>query len=191
MRCRAWSSVLVLILLASALASSTLVGQDLTRADAETVRLEPAVFVGLPPQVRQELERRGCVVPQSYSNRVPHNVVRGRFTSGAQTDIAVLCSRQRVSAILVFRGGTTDAVSELGERPDSDFLQAVTAGGVVGFSRALGSADPKYIQDHHRQYGGPTPPPLDHDGINDIFVEKASVVWYWSGRKWLQLQGAD
>ena len=184
-------SVLVRVLLASALASSTLGGQDFARADAETVRLKPAVFAGLPPHVRQELERRGCVVPQSYPDRVPHNVVRGRFTSVAQTDIAVLCSRQRVSAILVFRGGTTDAVSELGERPDSDFLQVVAAGGVVGFSRAVGIADPKYIQEHHRRYGGPTPPRLDHDGINDIFVGKASVVWYWSGGTWLQLQGAD
>ncbi len=96
-----------------------------------------------------------------------------------------------MSAILVFRGGTTDAVSELGERPDADFLQAVTAGGAVGFSRAIGIADPTYIQERHRRYGGPTPPRLDHDGINDIFVEKASVVWYWSGGTWLQLQGAD
>ena len=96
-----------------------------------------------------------------------------------------------MSAILVFRGGTTAAVSELASRPDSDFLQAVAAGGVVGFTRAVGIADPKYIQEHHQRYGGPTPPRLDHDGINDIFVGKASVVWYWSGGAWLQLQGAD
>lgn len=184
-------SLLARVLLASAVASSTLVGQDFTRADAETIRLKPAVFEGLPLQVRQELERRGCVVPQSYSDRFPHNVIRGRFTSDAQVDIAVLCSRQRVSAILVFRGGTTDAVSELAKRPDADFLQVVAAGGVVGFSRAVGIADPKYIQEHHQRYGGPTPPRLDHDGINDIFVEKGSVVWYWSAGKWLQLQGAD
>ena len=184
-------SLLIRVLLASVLASSTSAGQDFARADIETVRLKPAGFDRLPPQVRQELERRGCLVPQSYSDRDPHNVVRGRFTSGAQTDIAVLCSRQRVSTILVFRGGTTTVVSELARRPDADFLQIVAAGGVVGFSRAVGVADPKYIQEHHQRYGGPTPPRLDHDGINDIFVGKASVVWYWSGGKWLQLQGAD
>lgn len=184
-------TLLVRVLLASAVASSAFVGQDFARADEETVRLKPAVFAGLPLRVRQELERRGCVVPQSYSDRGPHNVVRGRFTSAAQTDIAVLCSRQRVSAILVFRGGTTDAVSELAKRPDADFLQVGAAGGVVGFSRAVGIADPTYIQEHYQRYGGPTPPRLDHDGINDIFVGKASVVWYWSTGKWLQLQGAD
>jgi hypothetical protein len=183
--------LLIGVLLASALAGSTLRGQDFARADAETVRLKPAVFERLPPPVRQELERRGCVVPQAYSDKVPHNVVRGRFTSGAQTDIAVLCSRQRVSVIMVFRGGTTASVSEVAKRPDADFLQVVGEGGVVGFSRAVGTADPRYIQEHHRRYGGPTPPRLDHDGINDIFVGKASVVWYWSEGKWLQLQGAD
>jgi hypothetical protein len=178
------------VLLASALASWVPVGQDFAQADAETRRLKPAVFESLPLQIRHELERRDCVVPQSYSERVPHNVVRGRFTSGTQTDIAVLCSRKRASSILVFRGGTIAAVSELATRPDADFLQVVETGGVV-FSRALGIAAPKYIQEHQQRYGGHTPPRLDHDGINDIFVGKASVVWYWSGGKWLQLQGAN
>ncbi|PYR66590.1 MAG: hypothetical protein DMG20_12690 [Acidobacteria bacterium] len=40
-------------------------------------------------------------------------------------------------------------------------------------------------------YGGPKPPPIDHLGINDVFIEKASVVWYFYQGKWLQLQGAD
>lgn len=35
------------------------------------------------------------------------------------------------------------------------------------------------------------PPPPDHDGIKDIFVEKASVVLYWHGGRWVKLQGAD
>jgi hypothetical protein len=40
-------------------------------------------------------------------------------------------------------------------------------------------------------YGGPKPPPLDHEGISDIFIGKASVVWYWYRDRWLKLQGAD
>ena len=44
---------------------------------------------------------------------------------------------------------------------------------------------------HHELYGGPKPPPLDHDGINDMFVGKASVVWYRYQGRWLQLTGAD
>lgn len=111
--------------------------------------------------------------------------------SAAQYDIAVLCSQERASSILVYRGGSTAAVAELARRPDADFLQVVTSGGVIGYSRALGVADPTEIQAHYTRYGGPKPPPLDHDGIHDIFVEKASVFWYWFDGHWLQLQGAD
>jgi hypothetical protein len=181
----------VFILLVAAAETARATRQDWGLADATTVRLKPAAFVDLSPQVRQSLERRGCVVPQSYSNKTPHNVVRGRFTSRTELDIAVLCSRNRVSSIFVFRGGSTAAVVELARRPDADFLQVVGSGGLVGYSRALATADPKYIREHQRGQGGSAVPPPDHDGINDIFVEKASVVWYWSGERWLQLSGAD
>jgi hypothetical protein len=30
-----------------------------------------------------------------------------------------------------------------------------------------------------------------HAGINDVFVGKASVVWYWHQGKWLELTGAN
>ena len=44
---------------------------------------------------------------------------------------------------------------------------------------------------HYRAYGGPVPPPIDHQGIDDAFLEKASVTWYFHECKWLRLQGAD
>jgi hypothetical protein len=174
-----------------ALSTGVLISQDWQAANAATVRLKPSAFPELPVTVRRYLERRGCEIPQAFSDKAPHNVVRGRFTSASQSDIAVLCSTGRVSTVLVFRGGNTSAVAELAQRPDEIFLQVVDAGGVVGYSRALGVASPSYIREHHAAYGGPTPPPMDHDGINDIFVEKASVVWYWYRGRWLQLQGAD
>jgi hypothetical protein len=183
------------IFLASALiALSThgvLTRQDRQGANAAMVRLKPSAFPELPVTIRRYLERRGCEIPQALSDKAPHNVVRGRFTSPTQIDIAVLCSKAGVSMVLVFRGGTTSAVGELAQRPDEGFLKVVDAGGVVGYSRALGVASPSYIREHHAAYGGPKPPPMDHDGINDIFVGKASVVWYWYRGHWLQLQGAD
>jgi hypothetical protein len=167
------------------------VGQDWQAANTATVRLKPSAFPELPATVRRYLERRGCEIPQTFSNKAPHNVVRGRFTSATQMDIAVLCSKARVSTLLVFRGGRTSGVTELAEQPDEELLQVVDGGGRIGYSRALGVARPSYIREHHSAYGGPKPPPMDHDGINDIFVEKASVVWYWYRGRWLQLQGAD
>lgn len=164
---------------------------DWDRADAATVRLQPSVLLDVPTTVRQELERRGCAVPQSFSTKMPHNFIRGHFTASDQQDVVILCSKARVSSILVFRGGSAASVAELASRPDRTFLQVVAPGDVIGYSRALGVADPRYIRDHHERYGGPRPPLLDHDGIDDIFIGKVSVVWYWYGGRWLQLQGAN
>jgi hypothetical protein len=44
---------------------------------------------------------------------------------------------------------------------------------------------------HYRAYGGPEPPPIDHNGVDDAFLGKAYVVWYYQNGEWLQLTGAD
>jgi hypothetical protein len=158
--------------------------------DRATMRLPPAAFSNLPAHLRADLERRGCTVPQWYAARTPVNVIQGRFSSQDQMDWAVLCSRARVSSILIFRGGSASAVREIAPRPDRDFLQHM-GGMSIGFSRGLSVATPKTIQYFHKNLGGQRPPPLDHDGISDAFIEKASVVWYWHQNRWLSLQGAD
>jgi hypothetical protein len=164
-------------------------GQDWAGADVATTRLRPAAFPDLPVAVRKDLERRGCTVPQSFAAARAENVARGRFTSATGRDWAVLCSVARVSTILVFRGGTVPAVAELGRSPDSNFLQAVDDHGAVGYSRAIAVADARMIRAHNRD--NPDLPRLDHDGINDIFVEKASTIWYWYRGRWLGLSGVD
>jgi hypothetical protein len=167
------------------LAAATLAGPP------QVQRLKPGAFPDLPEAVTSDLVRRRCEVPQPYSAKAPAGIIRGRFTVATQMDVAVLCSVAGQSKILVYRNGSTSDVAELAPRRDDDFLQGV-GDGAVGYSRAIGVASPAYIQGHHRAYGGPPlPSPLDHDGINDIFVEKASEVLYWHGGKWLKLQGAD
>lgn len=162
-------------------------------ADAETVRLAPEKIDALPLPIRQELTRLGCTIPQVWGGGPdrPRNFVTGRFFSPDQTDIAVFCSRDRISSILVFGTESTRPVAELAARPDQDFLQVVDGNGRIGFSRSLGVARPQAIQNYHAAYGGPAPPPLDHDGLDDAFMEKASIVWYWHEGRWLQLTGAD
>lgn len=165
--------------------------QDWDAADRATKRLAPAQFVDLPVSVRTELEGRGCTIPQPFTARRPVNVIKGRFTSAHQTDWAVLCSRQRTSSILVFRGRVRSAVAEIAAHADIESLQTIDGDRAVGYSREIAIATDRYIQDHHNRYGGPKPPPLDHEGINDLLIEKGSVVWYWYGGAWLELQGAD
>jgi hypothetical protein len=163
---------------------------DWAKADADVVRLNPRDFPEAPTEVREELQRRGCTIPQTYATQGPHNIVSGRFMSAHATDWAALCSRDHSSSLLVFPHGRADSVVDLGSSPDRQWLQGI-GDGAIGFSHAIGVATPEYILDHHRESGGPAPPPLDHDGINDIFMEKASVVRYWHDGQWLALTGAD
>lgn len=161
-----------------------------TQADLQTRRLPPSLFPQLPPALRRDLERRGCTIPQVWSDTVPGNVVSGRFRDSSQVDWAVLCSIHRQSSILVFWAGQTDSVAVLDSAPDDGYLQTV-GGGQIGYSRGIDVADTGYIRQHYQWYGGPEPPPLDHEGIENAFVGKASGIWYWYQGKWLLLQGAD
>jgi hypothetical protein len=164
--------------------------QDWDAADKATKRLAPSAFTDLPAVIQKELVRRECTIPQPFTATRPENVIRGRFTSATQTEWAVLCSIRRTSSILVFRNGFVSRVVELSAEPDINSLQGI-GNGVVGYSRALGVADAKFIRDHYERYGGPKPPTLDHDGINDISIEKGSLVWYWDRGRWLRLTGSD
>jgi hypothetical protein len=160
-----------------------------TRADAATRRLPPSEFSDVSQAIRVELQRRGCTIPQVYTAGPPHNVVRGAFRRRGQSDVAVLCSRQHTSTILVFWGGDPHSVNEMASRADAEFLQVVGSGG-IGFSRMIRPASPAFIREHEQRPRSALPE-FSHDGIEDVFVEKASVVWYWREGKWLRLSGAD
>jgi hypothetical protein len=160
-------------------------------ADRETVRLPPSDFLNLPKNVRSDLEARGCTIPQIDSyNGEPHNVISGHFKNSDQIDWAVLCSIERRSTILIYWAGSSELVSELSTSADKRWLQGI-GDDKIGFSRSISTADAKYIAVHASSYGGEVPPVLDHEGIDDGFMEKASVVRYWFEGEWLTLQGAD
>ena len=163
-------------------------------ADVATLRLPPNAFPDLPAGIVRELERRGCSVPQLDAMFVgvtrPHNVVRGSFGRGPEPDWAVLCSRDRVSAILVFWDGRAEYPAEIEQRPDAGSLQHMGEQGIV-YSRYLGVASRNDIHAFHDAYGGPEPPPIENQGINDGYAEKGSSVLYWHDGTWLQLTGAD
>jgi len=89
------------------------------RADSATTRLPPSGFSQLPPGVRRALEERGCMIPQSSERRQPHNVIRGEFQQPGQLDWAVLCSRARVSTILVFWKGNPAEVDSVARHSGS------------------------------------------------------------------------
>jgi hypothetical protein len=168
--------------------------EDLKRnfdeAQRRIVRLSPTAFPEVPHNVVRELQRRGCTIPQEAFTKKPHNVIKGEFARPGQTDWAVLCSVKGVSTILVFWNGSENNLAEITALEDHIFLQGITTD-EVGYSRGITPVGKDFIMRHYNAYGGPKPPPINHQGIDDAFIEKASVTWYFYGGKWLKLTGAD
>jgi hypothetical protein len=159
-------------------------------AERRIVRLPPAGFPEIPRNVVRELQHRGCTVPQETFTKKPNNVIRGEFFKSGQTDWAILCSVKGVSTILVFWNGSEHNPAAIASLEDRNFVQGITAT-EIGFSRGITAVGKDFIMRHYEAYGGPKPPPIDHQGIDDAFIEKASVTWYFDRGKWLKLSGAD
>jgi hypothetical protein len=154
------------------------------------IRLKPREFRQLPAAIRRNLETRRCTIPQYSGGNAAHNVINGSFIARGSRDWAVLCSIKGVSRILVYRSGSTKRVDSVALRPDAVFMQ-VDGNGVMQFSRKIDIATPKNIADHATEYGTAKPSPLDHNGIDDGFMGKASTILYCSRGKWRELPGAD
>ena len=161
--------------------------------DTLVPRLSPADFENLPAGVTRALLDRRCMIPQaSWAIPEPHNVIRGRFARPGQEDWAVLCSREGRLTIVIFWSGSASDVTELDEGEERIVMQR-TGDGRFDFSKVIGVADSAFIRRMHAHFPDSPEPPavLDHDGINVLFVEKASVVLYLYEGKWLRLQGVD
>jgi hypothetical protein len=160
------------------------------KADREIVRLSPTAFPKLPKNLLMELQRRGCTIPQPPMAASRQNVIEGEFAKPGQTDWAVLCSVRGGSSVLIFWNGSPTRSAEIARMRDIDRLQSWGNGRMV-YSRAITPVDGAYITEHYTAYGGPKPPPMDHQGIDDAFVGKASEVLYLYRGTWLRLTGAD
>jgi hypothetical protein len=160
------------------------------KANSETIRLSPSRFPQLPLAIRQELKRRGCTIPQVWGEKKPHNVIKGSFIQQTEVDWAVLCSVNRTSTILIFPNASTNRVIELAQEADINRLQS-EGGTKIGYSREISPVGREFIMRHYQAYGGVKPPQINHQGIDDAFVGKASVVLYLYRGKWLELTGAD
>jgi hypothetical protein len=161
----------------------------LERADLETVRLRPADFDESPEAVKATLSRLGCRIPQAWGSSESHNLIRGEFTGAGQIHWAALCSRERSSRIIVLDDhGSIQA--ELASRPDIDLLQGM-GDERISFSRQLSAVGREFILSRPRVFGAVEPPPVDHQGIEDSFLGKASTVLYFDAGEWLELRGSD
>jgi hypothetical protein len=175
---------------AKAEASSGLPEDLWSQAEREIPYSPPSAFAELPPAIQSELQSRGCRIPQTYIGSAPHNVIRGQFARRGQMDWAILCSKKNISSILIFWNGSETAPAGIDPAPDRNFLTPLE-NGRIGYARAISSVGKEFIMSHFRAYGGPKPPLIDHDGINDEFLEKGSSVHYFYHGQWLRFTGSD
>ena len=164
-----------------------------TRFDAAAkaiLYVPPDAFPQLPDTVKSTLRSLKCAIPQPSGSGPQRNVIRGDFFTRGQTGWAVLCSIGGFSSILVFRDNLDAHPEELERSEDKGYLQNL-GNDVIGYSREITAVDRNVIMTSYREHGGPEPPPIDHHGIDDAFLEKASVIHYWYEGHWLKLQGAD
>lgn len=159
-------------------------------ADRQVVRLSPTAFPELPKNLLADLQRRGCTIPQLSDIKGRQNAIKGQFAKPGQTDWAVLCSIGRVSSILIFWNASEINPGRIAEIKDIDRLQGA-GGDKIVYSRVITPAGKADILKYHAGFGGPQPPPIDHQGIDDAFYGKASVINYFYQGKWLELQGMD
>ncbi|MBC7926239.1 MAG: hypothetical protein H7039_11335 [Bryobacteraceae bacterium] len=168
--------------------------QDLAqRADSDVSkirRLAVEAFPDLPSAVAGVLRARKCSVPQPLHEGAPQNVIRGEFFQKGESGWAVFCSSGHSTTLLVFRNASDTQPAAITTGEDRTYLDWSDKRDVI-YSRRITAVNRDFVMRHYRAYGGPEPPPIDHHGIDDAFLDKASVTWYFHRGKWLQLRGAD
>ena len=159
-------------------------------SNQKIVRLRPEIFDSLPDNILKELKERNCTIPQSYTSSDPHNVIQGQFQVKNEMAWAVLCSISKISSILVFWGENMSLVSEIAKSPDKNWLQVI-GDRKIGYSRQIKSITGDSITVHYQVNEAPKPPLFDHEGIDDAFLEKGSIVHYWYNGNWLDLTESE
>jgi hypothetical protein len=156
--------------------------------EKQSIYIKPGHLKRLPTHVTRELERLNCLVPQGIGNHT--NAIEGEYAVKGQKDWAVLCSVSGKAHIHISWGGSKKCSNIIAERSDADYLYK-QSNSDWEYYRGIGKVGKKFIIRHYEAYGGPTPPPITHDAIDDRWLEKASVVYYCHQEKWVELTGAD
>ncbi len=147
-------------------------------------------FPQLPAAVQNELNRRGCLIPQTYEAHGPENVVQASLARRGSRDWAVLCSEHGTASLLVFFAGGAAEPTVLASAPETERLQANAATGVLGFDWGIDAASPQQV--HEAQAGmRHRPPLLDHDALADSLIDQKTVYHYYSENAWVVVGTQD
>jgi hypothetical protein len=156
-------------------------------------------FPELPEGIVYLLNRRGCLIPQTYEAHHPENVVHASLERSGSSDWAVLCSVDGTVSLLVFFDREAAEISTMGvgqseklpvvlaAAPETQRLQAHDPSGVLGFNWAIDPASPQQV--HQAQIGmGHQPARLDHDALADSVVEHHTIYHFYAKSAWILLE---
>ena len=150
--------------------------------------LPPASFTEVPAAIRSDLQKRHCLIPQTYEARTPENVIHGAFREKGSSDWAALCSQNGTSTLLIYWDGSDPKPAETAAQLDTDTADPHNETNLLGYARGIDPATPKSINEilANKPYG-----PFDHDGIRDAHIEKSSVIHYFKNGTWMTLAGTE
>jgi len=153
------------------------------------IRLLPlASFPALPAGVTEQLAKRGCMVPQTYEARAPENVVHASLERKGSSDWAVLCSVNGATTLYVFFQSQPSSPIVLRQQRDTEWLGSEVLG---AYGSAWGIARRSPSQVRQVRDWGAKHMEIDHDGIEDAFVEKSSTTHYFENGSWLTLENSN
>jgi hypothetical protein len=158
------------------------------RATAYFIRHLPvSSFPELPAAVQELLNRRGCLIPQTYEAHGPENVVHASLERAGSSDWAALCSAEGTVSLLVFFSSAPAQLVVLASAPETERLQAHDRSGVLGFNWGIDPASPEQIRE--AQAGLLHRPALaDHDALADSLLDHRTVYHFFSKNAWIVLE---
>jgi hypothetical protein len=140
-------------------------------------------FPDLPLSIQEQLNQRGCLIPQTYAAHGPENVVHGSLERPGSSDWAVLCSAQGTVSLLVFFTSEAAPPTVLATALETARLQTHDPTGVLGFNWGIDSATPEQVHEAQSNIN-PRPPRLDHDALADSVVDYQTVYHYFTRNAW-------
>ena len=144
-------------------------------------------FPELPEGFAVLLNRRGCLIPQTYEAHHPENVVHASLERADSSDWAALCSSEGTVSLLVYFSSAPGKVLVLAASPETERLQAHDPTGVLGFNWGIDPASPEQIRD--AQSGlAVRPARRDHDALADSVVEHRTVYHFYAKSAWIMLE---
>jgi len=153
-------------------------------------RLPVNAFPQLPPAVQAQLNRRGCLIPQTYEAHQPENVINASLEHKGSSDWAVLCSVNGTVSLLVFLSSSNGDPMVLVTASETARLQAHGSDNVLGFNWGIDPASPEQV--HEAQLNMRHPPPrVDHDALADSVVEGRTIYHFYAHSTWTILDTED